>query len=140
MGSWTPCRSTGCGWSERWQSTGVPLTYSTADNSRPPQTAPPRVTAVQLGLLIGMFGTQAAGYGALTWSMRLGAIQAQREINNKTERVADDLLPTTQLRIAYRDSKCDATKALQGAPHLVRDAFSGEGVSAIVGTACSGAS
>jgi hypothetical protein len=38
-GSWSPCGST-CDWSERWTPTpGVSLTYSTADNTLPPQTA-----------------------------------------------------------------------------------------------------
>ena len=37
VGSWAPCEVTGCSWSERWQSSGVSLTYSTADNSQPIQ-------------------------------------------------------------------------------------------------------
>ena len=53
---------------------------------------------------------------------------------------ADWLLPSTQLRFAYSDSKCDSSSALTSALALTRDAFNGEGVSAIIGAACSGAS
>jgi ABC-type branched-subunit amino acid transport system substrate-binding protein len=88
---------------------------------------------VKLGVLMPMFGSTS-------WSPRTGPYQAFREINNKSDGVADHLLPNTQLQVAYHDSKCDATEGLMGAMHLTRDAFSGEGVDAIIGTACSGAS
>jgi hypothetical protein len=40
VGQWTPCSGgEACSWAERWQSNGRPLTYSTADNRRPPETA-----------------------------------------------------------------------------------------------------
>eukprot|EP00966_Prymnesium_polylepis_P127427 2947385-Prymnesium_polylepis.1 len=87
-----------------------------------------------------MFDTQAAGYSAISWSMRVGTFQALDEINNKTDGVADELLPATQLQVAYGDSKCDATTALTAALRLTRDSFRGEGVSAIIGASCSGAS
>eukprot|EP00966_Prymnesium_polylepis_P337095 7391887-Prymnesium_polylepis.1 len=139
-GSWTPCAAAACGWSERWEPlAGVALTYSTADNTKPPQTAPPRVTEVRLGMLLPMFETEAAGYSAVSWSPRVGAYQALREINNKSDGVADHLLPSSQLRIAYRDSKCDATESLTATLHLTRDAFDGQGVSAVIGAGCSGA-
>eukprot|EP00966_Prymnesium_polylepis_P045948 1063453-Prymnesium_polylepis.1 len=99
-----------------------------------------QVNVVRLGVLLSMFGTQAAGYSPITWSSRLGWYQALREINNKTDGVADHLLPTTQLRFAYRDSKCDTTEALMAAMHLTRDAFDGEGADVIIGASCSGAS
>ena len=35
VGYWTPCAVAGCAWSERWESSGLPFTYSTADNSQP---------------------------------------------------------------------------------------------------------
>jgi hypothetical protein len=141
VGSWMPCAAAGCSWTERWEpAAGVGLTYSTVDNSRPQQTAPPRVTEVRLGLLIGMFGTEPTGFSMLTWSMRLGAYQALREINNKTDGVVDGLLPSTQLRVAHRDDKCDSMTSLTAALHLTRDAFNGQGVSAVVGAGCSGAS
>eukprot|EP00966_Prymnesium_polylepis_P065889 1528885-Prymnesium_polylepis.1 len=72
--------------------------------------------------------------------MRLGAYQALSELNNKTDGVADELLPGTQLRVAYRDSKCDSTTSLTAALHLTRDAFNGQGVDVIIGAGCSGAS
>eukprot|EP00966_Prymnesium_polylepis_P309117 7143337-Prymnesium_polylepis.1 len=87
-----------------------------------------------------MYGTEAAGFASMAWSPRVGVYQALREINNKTDGVADHLLPTIQLRFAYCDSKCDATSGLMEALHLTRDAFSGQGVKAIIGAGCSGAS
>eukprot|EP00966_Prymnesium_polylepis_P131630 3044495-Prymnesium_polylepis.1 len=51
VGSWTPCEdenadatssSAACSWGDRWRaSPGVGLTFSTADNSQPPEVAPP---------------------------------------------------------------------------------------------------
>ena len=65
---------------------------------------------VQLGVLLPMFGTAASGYAPhASWSPRAGAIQAFREVNNKTDGVADHLLPSTSLDVAYYDSKCDST-------------------------------
>eukprot|EP00966_Prymnesium_polylepis_P085226 1973366-Prymnesium_polylepis.1 len=130
-----------CSWTDRWHSVpGIELTYSTADNSQPPQTAPPRVTEVRLGILLPTFGTRDADYVAESWSPRVGVYQALREINNKTDGVADHLLPSQRLRFAYKDSKCDANTALASALHLAEYAFSGLGVNAIVGAGCSSAS
>jgi len=142
VGAWTACSSgDDCSWSEQWEpAEGVRLTYSTADNTKPPQLAPPRLTSVRIGLLLPMFGTEESGYAPASWSPRLGAYQAVREINNKTDGVADWLLPNTEIRIAYSDSKCDPGVGIQGALHLTRDAFDGQGVHVIVGAGCSGAS
>jgi ABC-type branched-subunit amino acid transport system substrate-binding protein len=63
--------------------------------------------------------------------------------NNKTDGVADDLLPNTQLTYAYRDSKRSSQAAFFGALELARETFvtaQGRGVSAIVGAASSGPS
>eukprot|EP00966_Prymnesium_polylepis_P044192 1024348-Prymnesium_polylepis.1 len=86
-----------------------------------------------------MFGTEATGYTAVSWSPRMGIYQALRELNNKTDGVADHLLPSVQLRFAYRDSKCDAITRLTGALQLVSDAFGGEGVRLLggIGAGCS---
>ena len=66
VGSWMPCAAAGCSWSERWGPTaGVGLTYSTADNSKPPQTAPARVTEVRLGVLLAMLGTEDAAHNPI---------------------------------------------------------------------------
>ena len=104
--------------------------------------APPgQGTVVRLGVLLPMFGTAVSGYAPQSsWSPRVSVYHALREINNKTDGVADHLLPTTQLRFAYRDSKCDAVEALMAAMYLTRDAFDGEGVDTIIGAGCSGAS
>eukprot|EP00966_Prymnesium_polylepis_P177710 4115335-Prymnesium_polylepis.2 len=100
---------------------------------------PPQVE-IRLGILLPMFGTKAAGYSPMaSWSPRVGAYQAVREINSKADGIADNLLPNQQLLIAYRDDKCDATEGLAGALSLTRDAFA-QGVDAIVGAGCSSAS
>jgi len=99
------------------------------------------VTVVRLGMLLPMFLTHEAGHAQAQLSSTLGAvIQAVRDINNKTDRVADELLPRTQLVFAYRDSKCDALAGMLGALSLTRDSFSEQGVSAIIGAGCSVAS
>ena len=105
-----------------------------------PQCVPLPVTIVRLGLLLPMFGTMAAGYTALSWSPRVGAYQALREMNDKADGVADDLLPNTQLRFAYGDSKCNSATTLQATLQLTTQAFQGSGVSAIIGAGCSEAS
>eukprot|EP00966_Prymnesium_polylepis_P219248 5072815-Prymnesium_polylepis.2 len=140
VGLWRPCGA-GCGWLERWSPTpGVGLTYSTADNSRPQQSGPPRVTMVRLGVLLPMFGTAVSGYTShSTWAPLAGAYLAFRELNNKTDGVLDHLLPRTQLIYAYYDSKCDSSQGLAGSVHLTRNAF-GQGVAAIIGAGCSGGS
>eukprot|EP00966_Prymnesium_polylepis_P310843 7181777-Prymnesium_polylepis.1 len=87
-----------------------------------------------------MFGTAASGYASQSsWSPRVGVYQALREINNKTDGVADHLLPTTQLVYAYYDDKCDSSEGLAGALHLTRNAFNA-GIAAIIGAGCSVAS
>eukprot|EP00966_Prymnesium_polylepis_P156617 3618842-Prymnesium_polylepis.1 len=87
-----------------------------------------------------MFGTAASGYASQSsWTPRVGVYQALREINNKTDGVADHLLPSTQIVYAYYDDKCDSSKGLAGALHLTRNAF-GQGIAAIIGAGCSGAS
>ena len=95
---------------------------------------------VHLGVMLPMFGTQNAGYAPLSWSPRVGVYQALREINNKTDGVEDELLPNTKLVFAYRDSKCDRSVGLQSALSLTQRSFHGEGVRAIIGCGCSGAS
>eukprot|EP00966_Prymnesium_polylepis_P075967 1761194-Prymnesium_polylepis.1 len=139
-GSWTPCAAAACGWSERWEpAAGMGLTYSTTDNTKPPQTAPPRVTELRIGVLLPMFETESAGFAEVSWSPRIGALQALREINNKSDGVADHLLPTTHLRVAYADSKCDGAHGVTSTLHVTQNAFVGQGVHAIIGTGCSGA-
>eukprot|EP00966_Prymnesium_polylepis_P184222 4269686-Prymnesium_polylepis.1 len=82
-----------------------------------------------------MFGTRDTGYGRICWSSLVGVYQALREINSR-----NDLLPVTQLRFAYQDSKCDSTYALEATLHLTQAAFDGQGVQAIIGAGCSAAS
>ena len=139
VGMWSPCAVEPCPWSVQYRSMKN-LTFSTADNSRPPQEAHQKISEVLMGMLLPMFNTEAAGYTTIAWSPRAGVVQALREINNKTDGLADDLLPDVKLKIAYRDSKCDASVALQAMLSLTQDAFDGKGVSAVIGAGCSGAS
>jgi len=87
-----------------------------------------------------MFGIESADRTPLSWSPRVGVFQALEEINNKSDGVADELLPHTRILVSYNDSKCDATVALQAALHLTQNAFDGQRVAAIIGAGCSGAS
>ena len=52
-----------------------------------PQQAPPRITVVRVGVLLPMFGTEAAGHSFFSWSPRVGVHQALRELNNKSDGV-----------------------------------------------------
>ena len=85
---------------------------------------------------------QSAGYGRfLSGVRRFAAFRlALSEINNKTDGIADDLLPATQLLYARRDSKCKDRWGFYGAMQLTQNTFGGQGVHAIVGAACSDAS
>jgi ABC-type branched-subunit amino acid transport system substrate-binding protein len=67
-------------------------------------------------------------------------VQAIHEINNKSDGVADHLLPRTQLLFATRDSKRDVSYAYDGARSIARDGFGGLGISGVVGAASSGPS
>jgi len=97
-------------------------------------------TEVRLGVLLPMFASEAAGYEPFAWSPRNGVLQAIREVNDKTDGVADDLLPNVSLVFRYMDSKCDSALGLALALRLTRDAFDGKGVDAIIGAGCSGVS
>eukprot|EP00966_Prymnesium_polylepis_P271256 6267342-Prymnesium_polylepis.1 len=101
-------------------------------------SSPP--TTVNVGVMYGMFYRGPDGFVTTDASTRRSIIQASDEINNKSDGVFDYLLPRTTLRIAFRDSQCDSTPGLLSAVYLTHQAFGGEGVSAIVGAACSGAS
>jgi hypothetical protein len=132
VGTWSPCKNDPCDWLSRWRrGSGVELIYSTPDNSLPPQARLPTVVAVRLGVLLP---------SALFGSPRVGVVQAIRELNDKDDSVADELLPNTKLLFAIKDSACDASVSLAAASFLTGNAFHGEGVSAIIGADCSGAS
>ena len=67
-------------------------------------------------------------------------LMAIEEINNKTDGVADDLLPNTQLLLAQLDSRCDPAFGSDAAYQLLHHAFDGAGCDALVGAYCSSAS
>ena len=73
---------------------------------------------VNIGGLFPMFKTSAASYAKDASGIdRLSAFKlAIDEINDKTDGVADNLLPNTQLLFAYRDSKRDDQSAFCAPP------------------------
>uniref|UniRef100_A0A0D3KB68 Receptor ligand binding region domain-containing protein n=2 Tax=Emiliania huxleyi TaxID=2903 RepID=A0A0D3KB68_EMIH1 len=111
--------------------------YSPTPPSYPP---PPPFAVVRIGALL----PRQLPSGEL---MHLGraedltsVLMAIQEINNKTDGVADDLLPNTQLLLSYRDSRCDPDFGFDAAYELLRRAFGGAGVHALIGAFCSSAS
>eukprot|EP00966_Prymnesium_polylepis_P264299 6105502-Prymnesium_polylepis.1 len=100
--------------------------------------AVPRLKVVRLGVLLPMFDTKTGGFRPFEWAPRVGVYQAVRELNNKTDGVADHLLPDTRFDLFFQDSKCDASHAVFGALHLLREQSSGgAGADVIVGAGCS---
>lgn len=104
-----------------------------------PSDSPPRVVPeVRIGALFPVF---SAGHGFVTDLAGVKRLEsfllALRKINDKHDGISDDLLPNTQLKFAFRDSRRDASAAFNGAVDLMREAFGGRGVSAIVGAASS---
>ncbi|EOD15625.1 hypothetical protein EMIHUDRAFT_451652 [Emiliania huxleyi CCMP1516] len=111
--------------------------YSPTPPSYPP---PPPFAVVRIGALL----PRQLPSGEL---MHLGraeeltsVLMAIEEINNKTDGVADDLLPNTQLLLAHRDSRCDPAFGSDAAYQLLHHAFDGAGCDALVGAYCSSAS
>ncbi len=94
---------------------------------------------VRLGGLFPRFKTDAPDFTLDNAGVkRLTAfVMAIREINNKTDGIADNLLPNTELLFAVRDSKRDAASAFKGARQLALETFGGLGVSAVIGAASS---
>jgi ABC-type branched-subunit amino acid transport system substrate-binding protein len=86
-----------------------------------------QITEVRLGCL---FPHQPRKFGRFA-----AVVMAVQEINSSPE-----LLRGITLRLAARDSACDAVYALYGAHQLAESSFSGSGVDAIIGAACSSAS
>ena len=82
---------------------------------------------------------QAASYGLdLSGVRRFSSFYlAIQEINNKSDGVADHLLPDTNLSFALRDSKRSSGEAFFGSLELASEAFGNQGVSAIIGAASS---
>lgn len=106
------------------------------------------ITSVRVGALFPMVKFQGTDSATLDQGgiLRLTAfLLAVDEINNKTDGVADGLLPNTELRFVLRDSRRDPLVALVGALELVGSCSAGapdsqEGIVAAVGAASSGPS
>lgn len=60
-------------------------------------------------------------------------LMAVREINDKTDGIADELLPYSQLVFAARNSRGLYNYALLSAIDLAQNAFGGEGVQGVIG-------
>ena len=105
-------------------------------------TLPDGLESVRIGALFPMLKNS----GSLDQSgmLRLGAfLLAIDEINNKTDGIADGLLPRTKLEFVLRDSRRDYLAALVGALELVGTCSSAgvsDGIVAAVGAASSGPS
>lgn len=94
------------------------------------------VNEVRVGILLPMFLGSRHVYSGT----RHAVYQALREVQNRSDGVADDLLPNTTLLFTFTDSKCDGSTSVTGVHNLMRSSFGGAGVHAIIGAACSGAS
>jgi len=86
-----------------------------------------QITEVRLG---GLFPHAVGKYGRFA-----AFVMAIQEINSSPE-----LLRGVTLRFAVRDSACDPVYAQYGAHQLAQSSFSGNGVDAVIGAACSSAS
>ena len=86
-------------------------------------STPPAV--VRIGGLFPAFRTSSHSFARSSdGPNRLTAfLQAIREINDKSDGVADDLLPSTTLQFSIRDSKLDAPSSFVGARELVEKPF-----------------
>eukprot|EP01041_Mallomonas_annulata_P008621 gene8621-17784_t len=62
-------------------------------------------------------------------------LMAVREINNKTDGIADDLLPNIDLVIAVRNTKQKFIETFQAATELSTKAFNNSGIQAAIGPA-----
>ena len=100
------------------------------------------VPVVHLGGLYPRFSTASKNFKLDTSGVRrfTAFVQAIREINNKSDGIADDLLPNTHIVFTSRDSKRADAFAYDGAQQLANSAFGGLGVSAVIGAASSGPS
>eukprot|EP01041_Mallomonas_annulata_P009357 gene9357-19409_t len=97
----------------------------------------PPQTSAQIGLIapkMSLFGStvsiNVAGNQAIA-----ATIMAIREINNKTDGIADDILPNTLLKLAFRSPRLDFLKAIKAALDFTSSAFNGTGILGMIGTA-----
>ena len=98
------------------------------------------VPVVRIGGLFPFHSTADASSADVSGLARVASfLLAIAEINDKSDGVADDLLPNTRIEVALADSRRDADVAQQAALSLLQG-FGGEGVSAIVGACRSDAS
>ena len=100
------------------------------------------LSSVRLCGLFPRFRTAAQDFKADDSGTRRFAafVQAIREVNNKTDGIADHLLPTTEVLFTQRDSRRDGATAFFEARELATSVFKGQGCDAIVGAASSGPS
>ena len=58
---------------------------------------------------------------------------ALRHINNKTDGIHDDILPSTELLIAIRTVESDIFTTVKTSQSLAVESFSGQGLTAVIG-------
>ena len=84
--------------------------------------------------------TRGDVHGSWAAQILASTFMAIHEINNKTDGIADEILPSTRLLVAQRDPRCDADYGRVAAFELMYQAFDGQGCDVVLGATCSGAS
>ena len=102
----------------------------------PPESLP----EVRVGVLQALFSEVGEPYSWAGPSMLTPIVMAFEEINNKSDGIADEILPGTKLKFALRDSKCSDKHGPRGAFQLMYEAFNNDGVDVLLGPSCSSAS
>eukprot|EP01041_Mallomonas_annulata_P013776 gene13776-29293_t len=97
---------------------------------KPPKSAQIGLIAPKVSLFGSTVAINLAGNQAIA-----ATIMAIREINNKTDGIADDILPNTILKLAFRSPRLDYLKAIQAAIDFSSSSFNGTGILGMVGTA-----
>ena len=108
----------------------------------PPIRMSDGTSVLYIGVLSQMFKTARNNYAySMKGANRFAAVyMAIKEINDKTDGIADDLLPNTQIKFAYHDTHADSYFGFFDAANLVSNAFGGKPISAVIGPAFSGVS
>ena len=94
-------------------------------------------------LQVGVMGPLFTGTGAVNIPgvHSLAAIyMAIKEINNKTDHVADSLLPNTTIKFALRTPRQNYIEAISASLDLYQSVFGGTGVLAVIGTSATSSS
>ena len=88
---------------------------------------------LQIGVLASKFVTGSKSLDTNGQQALAAIIMAINEINNKTDHVADDLLPNHILRFAFRSPSENYLQALNIAQDLAQNSFDGSGIVGLIG-------